>query len=320
MRTGCGAVAVCLAAGAVVAAGGGGDAPAAEVRLGRLEAHVRALSGVRHAVADYEELEKRGEYIEKALSASGLTVESRKVVYNGRTYRNIVGVLQGSDPARPRLLLGAHYDGFRGTPGADDNASGVAAMLEAAQALAVQPLKTTVEFVAFTLEERQHRPVDLIRRGSKAYASDARKRGVAYEAAIILECVGFTSSRQKGGMLARALGIRSREQGDFLAVVADTRSAAVMDSFLRSAATVAPGLPVVPAKLVLSGYLLPEARLSDHSSFWENGYPALMLTDTAMLRNPNYHRKTDTPETLDYHFLGEVTRGVVGFVRDTASR
>ena len=106
--------------------------------------------------------------------------------------------------------------------------------------------------------------------------------------------------------------------GDFLGVVANKPSKGLMKAFHRSAATLAPGFKVVSCAVPLRGYLIPQSRFSDHSSFWNRGYPALMLTDTAMFRNPNYHTSRDTHETLDFDFMTNVGRCVVAFIGQEA--
>jgi Zn-dependent M28 family amino/carboxypeptidase len=240
-------------------------------------------------------------------------VERPPFDFGGAEYRNVVATKAGSDPHRPRLLLGAHFDTVPDTPGADDNASGVAAMLEAARLLAPERLAATVEFVGFTLEEPQGLRY---RVGSDAYARAARRRGVRYAGALILEMVGYTDGRT-GGQRIPALLFWKRipRTGTFLAATGDGQSARLLGTFAAAARAAVPDLPVVTFRTPFRGWLVFDTRLSDNASFWDQGYPAVMLTDTAFLRNPHYHTPGDRLETLDFEFMARVTDAAVAAVR-----
>lgn len=278
-----------------------------------LKRHVRNLSVPRHGVDNYHELEMIAEYIEKTLRSYELQVTSQYFQFQKRQYRNVIATIEGARPDLPALVLGAHYDGNRGTPGADDNASGVAVMLEAARVLRESSPVRRLEVVAFALEEPQTF-THIIRRGSRYFARQARKAGARYEGALILECVGYISAEQKGALLAHVTGLDVPRERDFLAVVSNRRSKDFMERFVTSANDTAPSLRTVGYAAPAHGYLLPQVRFSDHSSFWEREYPAIMLNDTVMFRNPNYHEPTDTPETLNYCFMTDVARAVVTIV------
>jgi hypothetical protein len=283
------------------------------VSIDNLRAHVQKLSILRHGVENYEELERVAEYLENFLLGCGLQVKNQYFQFQRRKYRNIIATIEGRRPEQPALLIGAHYDGNRGTPGADDNASGVALLLETARILREAAPARRVELVAFTLEEPQTF-THIIRRGSRLFAREARRAGVAYEGAIILECVGYTAAKQKGALPARLTGLDVPRVGDFLAVVANRPSKRFMEKFTAAAGQAAPDLKTAGYAAPLQGYPFPQVRFSDHSSFWERDYPAIMLNDTVMFRNPNYHKATDLPDTLDYRFMSEVARAVVAFV------
>ena len=275
----------------------------------RLEGHVRALEGLRHGSADRAALEERGRFIEEVLRSCGLPVENRPVSFRGRTYRNIVASIAGEDPRAAWLLAGAHYDGPFGSPGADDNASGVAVLLEVARLLSGRRFSRTIQLVAFTLEERQLYDIGILA-GSRRFVKEERQQGRRYAGALILECVGYTSSSWQSRLVTQLAGITVPERGDFLAVVANRGSKQLMDSFCRPARELVPELPLVPYAVPLAGYLIPQTRFSDHAPFWDAGYPALMLTDTAMFRNPHYHTDHDTAATLDFDFMAGVARAV----------
>lgn len=283
----------------------------AEVSRSGLERQVAALAGLRHAWANPCELEKTACCLVEAFRECGLEVESQNVTWQGRTYRNLASTRQGTCPEKPWLLLGAHYDAAWGSPGADDNASGVAAMLEAARIIGGLRQERTLQFVAFTLEEPQPEAGRFLI-GSQAFAREAKRMHRRYEAVLILESVGYTSARPGSQQIPPLVNLAVPEKGDFLGVVANRRSRKLMKAFCRQTARHVAGLPVVSYSVPpLLGAFIPEARFSDHASFWDRGYPALMLTDTAMFRNPHYHAVSDRVETLDFNFLADVTRAVV---------
>ena len=276
---------------------------------------VGELSGLRHGSENPVALEARAVRIEQLLTSFGIAVVSQDVPFAGRVYRNLVATLPGSAPHLPMLLLGAHYDGPPGSPGADDNASGVAVLLEAARLLAGTAPRRTIKFVAFTLEEPQHIGRFLI--GSRRYAELARRRGEDYVVALILESVGYCDQREGSQLLPPLVRVPGASRGNFLAVIGNRRSRRYADQFTQIAVRRAPHLPVIPycAPPLLARFI-PQLFLSDHAAFWGQGYPALMLTDTVPLRNPHYHQPTDTPDTLDATFLAGVAMAVVEVLRE----
>jgi Zn-dependent M28 family amino/carboxypeptidase len=284
---------------------------ATEVGCERLRAHAEAVSGPRHGRINFLQLEEKARYIEETFRSFGLQTAIQEVPFRGRRYRNLIATLEGAAVDGPRLLLGAHYDAFPGTPGADDNASGVAVLLEAARLARHWRPAVTVEFVAFTLEEFQDL-FGFILIGSRHFTRKARQEGHEYRGALILESVGYTAREEGSQRTPPLVKVAAPRRGDFLAVVANRRSRPLMEDFCAAASKGSPDLPLVFCQVPLSGYLVPQARLSDHASFWSRGYPALMLTDTAMFRNPHYHRAGDTVATLDFSFMAKVTRAVVG--------
>ena len=277
----------------------------------RLRRHVAALEGVRHPTAAPERHRAARDYIASELSTLGLRVDLAPFSFRGRTYHNVVGAVTGNDARRPSLLIGAHFDSTAETPGADDNASGVAALLECARVIASREPRARVEFVGFDLEELQT-VTGRYRVGSHALARQKRARCEALAGALILEMVGYRDPRPGTQIVPPFLGIDVPRTGDFLAAVGDTRSRDLLEGFVSAARAAAPDLPLVPYATRLRGWLLPLTRLSDNASFWDARYPSLMLTDTAFLRNPHYHRVTDTSATLDYAFMAAVTEATAG--------
>jgi Zn-dependent M28 family amino/carboxypeptidase len=283
----------------------------------RLEGSVRELEGPRHPQATPEALARAESLVADELSTIGLAVERPPFDFRGATYNNVVGRLAGSDPDLPALLVGAHFDTVSNSPGADDNASGVAVLLEVARHAAGLEPRRTLEFVGFNLEE----PQDFIgsyRVGSSRFAREARRRRRRYAGALILEMVGYTDRSSGSQQVPPLVFKRVPDSGTFLTAVGDGRSRRLLRAFRRSTERQVPGLTLVTYRAILRGFLLPLTRLSDNASFWDRGYPSLMITDTAFLRNPHYHMATDSADTLDYRFMGEVARAVLAAVVDLA--
>ena len=270
----------------------------------------------RHAVAQ--------EYIQNAFRVAGLEGRQHTFTYAGRLGINVLGRKVGRNPALPALLVSAHYDTVPGSPGADDNASGVAAMLECARVLASAPTQRTVEFVAFDMEETQPEGEGLIGSGAfvRDQASDAKYQGV-----YNLEMVGYTSGPGTQGFppgfqfLFPGVYRHVEERGfsgDSVAVVAQGRST-ILSQRLVAAAQYAPELDVIPVEIPAGLPVPPDVFRSDHASFWAAGIPAVMITDTANFRNPHYHTARDTADTLDYTFLYRLTCALVAAVADQAA-
>lgn len=291
---------LCAALAAVPVACGGSDSKAgpgnltARVREDTLRAHIAALTagGPRNGVAQPERAAEAASYIERRLRDAGLAVRRQDVRFQGVALPNVIGEKRGDVCPERIFIIGAHYDTQPETPGADDNASGVAGMLAAAEALAAADLPATVWFVGFAFEEE-----GLI--GSATMAQALAGEGVGLAGMIALEMIGYTveGSDATGG------------PGDAILVVADPASEFLARAFEAVASEAAPELTT--RVLVLEPATTPDIRRSDHAPFWNMGFRAAMLTDGANLRNPNYHRPGDTIDTLDFTFMTRVTRSVV---------
>ncbi len=286
----------------------------------RLKGYVYALEGLRHAWDNYEALEEKASFIEDTFRSYNLQVESQYLTFHGRTYRNIIGTMEcvndgdsGTAEDKEWILLGAHYDAAWGSPGADDNASGMAVLLEAAKIISREKPNRTIQFVAFTLEEPQPQTIRFLI-GSEFFAKEAKRLNRRYASVIILESVGYTDKAEGSQVVPAFVRIPVSRKGDFLGIVANRHSKALMNAFYNIARVYVPELRLVPYKVPLSGYIVPETRFSDHASFWNYRYPAIMLTDTAMFRNPHYHSPHDSHDTLDFAFIANVTKAVVGFI------
>ena len=224
--------------------------------------------------------------------------------HRGRVHHNLILDLPG-DQDRPFILLGAHFDAVPGSPGADDNGSALAVLLELARAFSITPARHPLRFAAFDLEEREQR-------GSRAYANELKTRGERPMLMISLEMLGYRDARP--GSQTYPPGLRPFYPGtaDFIALIGNLRT---LPMLRRLARTMREAVPCEFLAVPLCGRVLPDTRRSDHASFWDAGYSAIMVTDTANMRNPHYHRSSDRIETLDLDFLAAVCRGLAAGLR-----
>lgn len=277
--------------------------------------HAAALSadiGERSTVRA-ENLAKAADYIRAEFEAAGLTVTEQSYDYFGHRVANLIATPPDAAWSPAHYVIGAHYDTVPGTPGADDNASGVAVLLEIARHLAADPPPIPVRLAAFTLEEA---PAFMTRlQGSRVFARELARRDERVLGAIILEMVGFTSARQDYPPLLRWAGYPS--EGNYIGIVGNRRSRRFSQTILRGFDR-NPELPVETLTVPFNGWVLPATRLSDHASFWDRGWPAVMVTDTAFFRNPHYHSGTDSIETLDTAFMAELVKSLAFAVEELA--
>ena len=267
----------------------------------RLQANLTLLARPRHAQWDPIGLLAVRALLKERLGALGdLRVEpfSRGTT----TGENLILRLPGHQSHLAPLLVGAHYDGPPQSPGADDNATGVAVLLELARLWSHRPPRRPVWLVAFDQEERGPQGGRL---GSRILAAQLRAGGQAIHLMVSLEMLGFTSPTQRYPLDAMRWLYGNR--GDFLALVANLAAAPLLPGLAhRLGRHVSTKVLPVP----LRGLPLPDTRRSDHASFWDRGYNAVMATDTSFLRNPHYHLPSDTLSTLDLPFLSAVCAGL----------
>jgi Zn-dependent M28 family amino/carboxypeptidase len=282
-----------------------------------LREHVRTLTvdiGER-SVDRPENLRRTAEYILAFHETLGLPATLETYRYKHFTVANVVAEAGVSREPGGRYILGAHYDTVRGTVGADDNASAVAVLLETARCLKTLEGRlrpgAQVRCVCFALEERPAFWTPY--RGSWVHARRARRAGESIDGMLCLEMVGYRSNEpnsQKYPFPLMHLGYP--RVGNFIGIVGDTGSrllaAALCSAFARN-----PRLPIQCLIVPFKGWPTPFVRRSDHVSFWDAGYPAVMITDTAEFRNPHYHRKSDTIETLDFAFMAELVASLIHF-------
>lgn len=251
-------------------------------------------------------------FIENEFRSIGYVVSSQLYDSHGVHVRNLVAEKAGREPGRPVIILGAHYDTVPDTPGADDNASGVAGLLELARLLRDVPNHRTIRFVAFPHEEPPYFYTNLM--GSRQYAEKLKKDDERVLVMLCLEMIGYAGEsypQMYPAPLMRSL-CRYPKYGNFIGLVGNISSMRMM-SIVRS--LMRRYCSVGVQSLTAPGFVSP-MYLSDHSSFWKKGYPALMVTDSAFLRNPHYHLPSDTPETLNYEFLARVVEGLSATIQD----
>lgn len=276
----------------------------------RILEHVRRLEGLRDGHFHYDDLVKRAEYIEREFASYGMKVERDEFLFHGRSHWNVIASPPETERGGDLILIGAHYDAVPDSPGADDNASGVAVMLEASRRLG---LRKGLQFAAFTLEEPQAESVSFLI-GSGHFVKGMKSLGQRYRAVFILESVGYIS-REPGSQLSPPM-INAPGVGDFIGVVGNKKAEGIMAGFEEAALRHVPELKVVTHRALLKGFLTLETRFSDHAPFWDAGYPALMITDTAMFRNPNYHSRCDTSDTLSPDFMAQVAATLIHTVEE----
>jgi len=255
-------------------------------------------------------LDKTIEFIVTRFEASGWVVNRLEYRVGAQRCFNLEVEKRGTKFPDEIVIVGAHYDTLTRTPGADDNASGIAGMLALAERFARETPERTLRFVAFANEEPQYFQTDAM--GSRVYARRCKQKGEAVVAMLSLETMAYFSDAKKSQKYPFPLSLFFPSRGNFLAIVGNRESKALVKQMAKVFAATGV-LPVesasLPGKLEGVGW-------SDHWSFWQEGYAAVMVTDTAPFRNPNYHKRTDTVETLDFVRFAAAVRGLEAVVKD----
>lgn len=291
--------------------------PDRQATIEKLRTHLTMLTRTigERSVRTPANLERTADYLQSQFQAYGLGVRRQEYRYHDLPVANVVARLEPTSNLTKHYVLGAHYDSVAGTVGADDNASAVAVLLETSRmvqvAVAGGRSAPAITFVAFALEEPPAYGTRFM--GSRVFASKARKESLSIDGMICLEMVGYTCSEpgcQQYPFPLQFLGYP--KEGTFIGIVGNVRSLSfsreLRKSFRKNA-----DLPVVGLTVPFDGYILPAVRLSDHASFWSQGYRAVMLTDSAFFRNPHYHLASDTMETLDLDFMAELVHSLSTF-------
>src|SRR5512143_611315 len=285
-----------------------------ESLAGKLMRHVATLAGEigERNVYRPQTLDAAARYIESVWADAGLAVARQPYVVRGVECANLEVVLPGNRWPAQNVVVGAHYDTVLRSPGADDNASAVAALLELGRLLAQAARGRTLRLVAFVNEE----PPFFFwgQMGSQVYARAARSRGEDIRLMISLEMLGYY--RDEPGSQAYPPLFRHfhPDRGDFIAFVSNWRSRRHM----RRAERAFRARSDFPLEASATFGWVPGVAWSDHLSFWRAGYPAFMCTDTAFFRNPHYHAAHDTPQTLAYRRLAQLTEGLAAMCRELA--
>ncbi|MEO6567565.1 MAG: M28 family peptidase [Opitutaceae bacterium] len=301
-----------------------------EVSAQRLRGHVEALtrigsaieirreaSGRRIAPRNADSQAEKIAYLRSQLEPLGYTIEveafdlpPRFTPSRGYQGKNLIATKRGTTQPEHVLELGAHHDTF-GTPGADDNSSGVAGVLEVARVLAAVPTAKTIRFCLFDFEEFGGL-------GSIEHVKRVKASAEKFEGILVFEMIGYAVSgenTQETPLRIPGLVNPSRT-GNFIAVLGDLRSGNLGAAFERAADRLNPRLPYFSLNR-LGGFLKDAAR-SDQSSYWEASLPGVMITDTANFRNPHYHKSTDTIGTLNFEFMAQVVSAMTGCLLDRA--
>jgi Zn-dependent M28 family amino/carboxypeptidase len=271
-----------------------------------LTSHVAMLSGEigERNYACYDALKRSAGYILGVFSSYGYVPRTQAYSSGGLDFHNIGATKKGIREPERILVVGAHYDSVAGSPGADDNASGVAALLELSGLLRKSDTGMTIEFVAFANEEP---PFFLSHdMGSRVYAKDAQQNKRDIAGMICLESLGYYSDERRSQSYPPAYSLFYPDRGNFIGAVSNFRS----QRLLRAIESAFERYSSIPVVVVAAPEFVPGVNFSDHDSFWKHGYTACMVTDTAFYRNPHYHTSGDTFDTLDYPRLTAVTEGL----------
>jgi Zn-dependent M28 family amino/carboxypeptidase len=270
-----------------------------------LSKHVYVLSeeiGERHYI-ERNSLDQTADYIETSFKDMGYNPVSE--IYSDKLYRNIIVNLYGKQRRNEIIIIGAHYDTVWLSPGADDNASGIAALLEIARNLQGRRFSKTIRFIAFTNEERPFFGRDLM--GSRVNARHSYDRNELISGMISLEMLGYYSNQPNSQVYPKPLSYFYPQQANFIAFVSNFSSRTLLHDVIREFRATRQ----FPSEgLIALRFLVPDIRRSDNSSFWHYDFPAIMVTDTSNYRNNRYHTVGDIHRTLDYESMSRVVEGL----------
>jgi Zn-dependent M28 family amino/carboxypeptidase len=272
----------------------------------RLTADVAMLAGKigQRNIEHYESLKAAAAHIRASLESFGYKVEYQEFTVEGKTVANIEVEIAGTEQPREIVIVGAHYDSVNGSPGANDNATGVAALIELARLFRTQSPGRTLRFVAFVNEEPPYFQTGNM--GSRVYSRRCRERGENVTAMLSLETIGYYLDEDKSQLYPFPFRLFYPGKGDFIGFVGNTSSRPlvrrVVNCFRQNAAFPSEGI-AAPGWLTGIGW-------SDQWSFWKEGYPGVMITDTAIFRYKRYHTLSDTPDKIDYERMARVVNGV----------
>ncbi len=280
--------------------------PKLDVRISNLRHSVKYLTDIRpyRNYRNTQSLDKTATYIADKLAKYGLSTEIQKFEVKGKEYKNVIA--KHGKEKKKRIIVGAHYDVCGNQPGADDNASAVAGLLEIARLTAENISETQYgfDFIAYSLEEPPFFNSDQM--GSYVHAKSVHDKGVNIRGMICLEMIGFFTTEEKSQEYPLdIMKLSYPSVGNFIAVVGNMGSSDLTDEVAVHLKATSLGVETLKAPALLAG-----VDFSDHRNYWHFGYQAVMITDTAFYRNPNYHEISDTPDTLDFEKMSEVVKGI----------
>ncbi len=289
-----------------------GAAPPPSLLPARLRTHVEALAGFApRDLSHPANLDRAAAYIDAEFRQAGGDVYQQSYWVERKEFRNVIA--RFGPESEERVVVGAHYDAFDDYPAADDNASGVAGLIELAYLLGQAKLPLRVELVAYTLEEPPQFRGTLM--GSAIHASGLAAGGVRLRAMIGLEMIGFFSDAPGSQQYpVSGLKLLYPDSGNFISVVGNFLDASLVRR-VKKAMTAANDLPV---RSINAPRFVPGIDFSDHLNYWDHGYRAVMISDTAFYRNPHYHLPSDKPETLDYERMAKVVQQLFAAVMELA--
>jgi len=257
----------------------------------------------------YENLQAAATYVEDVFKSLGYAPQEQEYVVQGLKAKNISVELKGGSLSQEIVVVGAHYDSVHGSPGADDNGSGVAALLEIARQLKNTEASRTIRLVAFVNEEPPNFQTPAM--GSWVYTKRSHQLNEKIVAAISLETVGMYTGEENSQHYPAGLSLFFPSKGNFVGFVGNLSSRSLvrdsLEYFRKTTQFPSEGV-AAPGEMTGIGW-------SDHWSFWQEGYPAIMISDTALFRNPNYHRPSDKPDTLNYEPMARVVLGITKLVK-----
>ncbi len=276
----------------------------------RLREHVDMLAGTigeRNTVS-YSQLQQSAAYIGKRFHELGYTVREEPFLADGKEVMNIEAERKGSTLPAQIVVIGAHYDSIPGSPAANDNASGVAAVLELARLFKEAKPARTIRFVGFVNEEPPWFRTEKM--GSMVYARKARERGEKIVAMLSLETIGYYSDQPGSQHYPAPFSLFYPDRGNFVSFVGNLDSRSLVRRVIGTFRETTP----FPSEGIAAPAWIEGIGWSDHWPFWQEGYPALMVTDTAIFRYPHYHKPSDTPDKLDYGRMARVVSGLARVV------
>lgn len=279
----------------------------------QLKHHVLNIASQPHHAQEHTQLLKSAEYIESVLTNLQYAVQSQPFMAAENRVRNIFVEIPGTEYKNEILIFGAHYDSVPQAPGANDNGSGTAAVLELARLLKGYQSKRTIRLMLFVNEELPYAKTDFM--GSLIYANQAKENNEDIVGMFSIETIGYYSDQQNTQRYPVPFNYLYPNTGNFIGFVSNLPS----HSLLHKSISAFRKHTQFPSEGLATPQFVPGIDRSDHWSFWKNGYPAVMITDTAPYRYPHYHTANDTPDKIDYDRTARVVMGIFGIVKELSS-